>query len=116
MDAESMVRAFYVMSGGPGDDRRFGSIKRQESQFAEGALEDSDLRHRIPGDLEFRTDLGFEVTGVPDFVDEEFEEALGGQQGLGFQFIESLIAHRHIATADVEDDVVMAVSPESFEP
>jgi hypothetical protein len=85
-------------------------------QLPDGALEDGHLGHGISGGLKLRADLVFEVTGVPDFVEEEVEETLGGQQGLSLQLFDGLVAHRHITAADVEDDVVVAISPEPFKP
>jgi len=40
-------------------------------QFADGALEDGDLRHRIAGTLQLLADLIFQVGGVADTVDKE---------------------------------------------
>lgn len=85
-------------------------------QLPDGALENGHLGHGIAGGLELRADLIFEVAGITDFIEEEVEETFGGQQGLRFQLIESLVAHGHIAAADVKNNVVVAVSPEPFKP
>lgn len=85
-------------------------------EFADGALQDGHLGHGVAGGLELCADLFFEVGGVADFVDEEVEETFGGQQALRLQFVEGLVAHRYIAAADVENDVVVAIPPEPFEP
>ena len=48
-------------------------------EVADGALEDSDLRHRIAGGFQFCADLLFEVGGVPDAVDQEVEKPFDGE-------------------------------------
>ena len=89
---------------------------KQELEFADGTLQYCNLSHGVPGELQFRADLSLEVTGIADFVDEEFQEAFGRQQGVRFEFFDRLIIHRHVGAADVEDDIVMPISPQSLEP
>ncbi|ULA69101.1 MAG: hypothetical protein LZF62_410056 [Nitrospira sp.] len=85
-------------------------------QFPDRTLQDGHLGHGVTGCLEFRADLFFEVVGVADFVDEQVEKTFGGQEALGLQFVEGLVAHRDVAGTDVENDVVVAIAPEPFEP
>ena len=97
-------------------ERRWSPVSATGLEFPNRALEDGHLGHGVAGGLEFPADLFFEVVGVADFVDEEVEKTLGGQEALRLQFVDGLVAHRHIARADVENDVVVAIPPEPFEP
>ena len=97
-------------------ERRGSPVSATDLEFPDGALQDGHLGHGVAGGLEFRADLFFEVVRVADFFDEEVEETFRGQQGLRLQFVDGFVTHRHVAAADVENDVVVAIPPEPFEP
>src|SRR6267143_7225274 len=48
-------------------------------EFADGALQNRNLRHRIAGGFQFCADLIFEVGGVPHAVDQEVEKPFDGE-------------------------------------
>ena len=83
-------------------------------QFADGALEDGNLRHRIARTFQFRTDLILEIRGVTDAVDEEVEEAFGGKQALSLEFFNGLVADGDIGAAEVEYHIVVTAFADPF--
>ena len=84
-------------------------------QFADGALEDGDLRHRVAGCLEFFADHVLEVGRIADTVDQEVQEPFGRQQALAFEFLDRFVAHRHIAAADVKHQVIVLSFADALE-
>ena len=108
------LRPEYVRKASASMDK--DGSEGEDLQFANGALQDGHLSHGVARRLELTPDLFFQVVGVADFIDEEVEKTFGGQQTLRLEFVDGLVAHRHIAGADVENDVVVAIAPESFEP
>ena len=97
-------------------ERRWSPVSATGLELSNRALQDGHLSHGVAGGLEFRADLFFKVVGIADLVDEQVEKTFGGQQALRLELVEGLVAHRHIAAADVENDVVVAIPPEPFEP
>jgi len=77
-------------------------------------LENGDLRDWITGRFQFRPNLVLEVGRVTDTVDEEIEEAFGGEQALGFEFFDGFIADGDIGAAEVEHHIVVAALADPF--
>ena len=47
--------------------------------------------------------------------DGNFEEAFGGQQALGPEFFDRVVAHGNVGASDVEDHVVVTTFADAFE-
>lgn len=92
-----------------------GACFSDRLQFADGALQDGDLCHGIAGGFQLGADLVLEVRGIADAVDEEIEEALGGQQALGPEFFDGVVADRNVGASDVEHHVVVTTLADAFE-
>lgn len=85
-------------------------------QFADGALEDGDLRDRIAGALQFFADLVLQVGRVADAVDEEIKKSFCRKETLCFELFNGFIAYRDIRAAQVKHYIVVPALPDAFEP
>ena len=83
-------------------ERSWAPVSATDLEFADSALQDGDLCHGIAGGFQLGADLVFEIGRVADAVDEEIKKALGGQQALGPEFFDRVVADRNIGAADVE--------------
>src|SRR6476659_28813 len=85
-------------------------------QFADGALKDRNLRHRIPRTLQLFADLILQVGRVADTIDQKIQEPLGWKQTLCFEIFNGFVADGHIGPAEMEHHIVVASLTDAFEP
>jgi hypothetical protein len=64
---------------------------------------------------DFSSSRILEVGRIADTVDQEVQEPFGRQQALAFEFLDRLVAHRHIAAADVKHHVIVLSFADALE-